>query len=279
MSFTIRPTGQALGAMVSGIDLGAEQSSETVAELNAALHAHVVLCFRDQDFTPMAFRDAARLFGEPVTQVNKHLDMADFSEIGFVSTENADIHGDGRAVIMGTTWHTDHSFTAVPPKATILYGVTIPESGGDTSFCDMRAAYASLPDALRARVDGLKAVHCYESHRSPRKMMKRTAAEIAATPEVIHPLARTYTPTGEKALYLSTTRLDRILGMDSEESDALLDELMTYADRPEFHYHHRWRVGDMVIWDNRCSMHHANADYGDAKRVLQRIMIEGELPI
>ncbi len=278
MTHIIRTLADALGAEVTGIDLGTPLSEKTAAALNDALHEHVVLCFRDQRFTPALFGAAARVFGEPIEQTNRHLDLPDFPEIGIISTENADIHGDGRTMIMGTTWHTDHSFTMRPPKATILYGVTIPQRGGDTCFANMRAAYASLPNTLRARVDGLKAVHRYESHRSPRKMMERSAAEIAATPEVVHPLARTYPPTGEKALYLSTTRLDRIVGMASDESDRLLDDLMAYADRPDLHYRHKWRVGDMVIWDNRCSMHHANADYGDHKRVLHRIMIAGDVP-
>jgi len=196
-----------------------------------------------------------------------------------ISSEVADVYGDGKRHPQGTTWHTDHSFTARPPKATILYAITVPSQGGDTSFCNTRAAYAELPAATRARVDALSAVHCYESHRSPRRMLVRTAEEVEETPEVVHPLARTYPPTGEKALYLSTTRLDRIADMAPEESDALLDDLLAFADRPHFHYHHKWRPGDMVIWDNRCSMHHANDDYGNEKRLLHRIMIEGETPV
>jgi taurine dioxygenase len=279
MSFTIQPSGDALGAIVTDIDLGNAQSAETVAALNDALHTHIALCFRDQDLTPATFAAAGRRFGEPIVQTSRHLDLPEHPEVGTISSESVDVHGDGRKMITGTTWHTDHSFTARPPKATTLYGVTIPTRGGDTSFCNMRAVYAALPNALRARVDGLRGVHCYESHRAPGKLMQRSAAEIAATPDVTHPLARTYPPTGEKALYLSTTRLDRIVDMDLEASDELIDELMTYADRPEFHYHHQWRAGDMVIWDNRCAMHHANADYGNEKRVLHRVLIEGEVPI
>ncbi len=279
MSVSMRRIGESMGAEVTGLDLRDDSSPETIAMLNDALHEHIVLCIRDQHFTPAQFLAAAKLFGEPVHQVNKHLDVTGFDEVGVISSEVTDVHGDGKRHPQGTTWHTDHSFTAKPPKATILYAITVPETGGDTSFCNTRAAYAALPDATRRRVDELQAVHRYESSRSPRKVLVRTSSEVEATPEVVHPLARTYPPTGEKALFLSTTRLDRIVEMDRAESDALIDDLMTYADRPEFHYHHQWRVGDMVIWDNRCSLHHANADYGDQARLLHRVMIEGEVPV
>jgi len=214
-----------------------------------------------------------------VEQKNKHLNLEGLPEVGILSSEDKDIHGTGKRTIRGQTWHSDHSFTARPPKATILYSIVTPATGGETSFCNTRAAYKALPEATKRRIDGYKAIHSYESSRSPRPMMGRTEEETAETPDVVHPLVRRHPPTGTKALFLSTTRLERIVGLDRAESDALIDELMGHVTQPQFLYDHVWRVGDMVIWDNRCSLHHANANYPlDAKRLLHRILIEGEVP-
>ncbi|MDH3700746.1 MAG: TauD/TfdA family dioxygenase [Alphaproteobacteria bacterium] len=280
MTATINPLSDVMGAEATGIDLRTPPDDRTLSTLTDALHRHVVLCIRDQSLEPDAFVKAARLFGAPVRQVNKYLNFPDQPEIGMLSSDDRDVVGTGKRVIRGTTWHTDHSFTAQPPKATILYALVVPESGGETSFCNMRAAYDALPEQTKRRLDGLKAVHTYQSSRSPRKMMKLTEDEKEALPEVVHPLVRTHPATGAKALYMSTTRLERIAGLERAESDALIDELLTHATKPEFQYDHVWQAGDMVIWDNRCSMHHANANYPlDAKRLLHRIILEGEIPV
>jgi len=279
MAATINPLSDIMGAEATGVDLRTPPDDRTLNALTDALHQHVVLCVRDQSLEPDDLVKAARLFGNPVRQVNKYLNFPDQPEIGMLSSDDRDVVGTGKRVIRGTTWHTDHSFTAQPPKATILYALVVPESGGETSFCNMRAAYEALPEQTKRRLDGLKAVHTYESSRSPRKMMKLTDDEKEALPEVVHPLVRTHPSTGAKALYMSTTRLERIVGLERAESEALIDELLAHATRPEFQYDHVWRAGDMVIWDNRCSMHHANANYPlDAKRLLHRIILEGEIP-
>lgn len=280
MQLSIKPIADIMGAEVTGLDLREPLDGATVDALNDAFHEHIVLCIRDQDFTPGEYAAAARLFGNPVQQVNKHLNFPDLPEIGVLSSEDRDVHGSGGRTIRGQTWHTDHSFTARPPKATILYSIVTPETGAETSFCNMRAAYEALPEETKRRIDGYTAIHSYESSRSPRPMMGQTMEEKSATPDVVHPLVRQHLPTGKKALFMSTTRLERIVELDRAESDALIDDLMAHATRPRFLYDHEWRVGDMVIWDNRCSMHHANANYPlDAKRLLQRIIIEGEAPV
>jgi taurine dioxygenase len=280
MALAIEPLGETMGAAVTGLDIAAAPDAGTVAELNDAFAEHIVLCIRGQTLTPGQLLAAARLFGTPEVQINSRLNAETLPEIGILSSEDTDALGNGKRVIRGTTWHTDHSFKAVPPKATLLYALVVPESGGDTSFCNTRDAYEALPDETRARIDGLKAVHSYESSRSPNRMLVRSAAEVAETPDVVHPLVRQHLPTGRKALFLSTTRLESILGLDRAESDALVDDLLTHATQPRFVYHHKWRPGDLVIWDNRCSMHHANADYPlDAKRLLHRVILEGEKPV
>lgn len=280
MQLSIKPIADSMGAEVTGLDLREPLDQATVDALNDAFHEHIVLCIRDQEFTPEQYVAAARLFGTPVQQTNKHLNFPELPEIGVLSSEDRDVHGTGERIIRGQTWHSDHSFTARPPKATILYSIVTPETGAETSFCNTRAAYEALPAETKKRIDGYRAIHSYESSRSPRPMMGQTDAEKSETPDVVHPLARRHLPTGKKALFMSTTRLERIVDLNRAASDALVDELMAHVTQPQFLYDHEWRVGDMVIWDNRCSMHHANANYPlDAKRLLHRIIIEGETPV
>jgi taurine dioxygenase len=279
MALEIRPLGETMGAEVTALDLNDGLGPDTIGALNDAFAEHIVLCVRNQDFTPKQYADAARLFGEPDIQLNESFNFPDLPELGVISSDDKDELGTGKRVIRGTTWHTDHSFREAPPKATMLYALVVPETGGDTSFCNTRAAYEALPAATKRRIDGLKAVHTYEASRSANKMVKLSADEARKTPDVVHPLVRKHLPTGRNALYLSTTRLERIIGLDRAESDALIDELLAHATQPRFQYHHRWRPGDLVIWDNRCSLHHANADYPlEAKRLLHRIILRGERP-
>lgn len=279
MALEIRPLGETMGAEVTALDLNDGLGPDTKDALNDAFAEHIVLCVRNQDFTPKQYADAARLFGEPDIQLNERFNFPDLPELGVLSSDDRDELGTGKRVIRGTTWHTDHSFREVPPKATMLYALVVPETGGDTSFCNTRAAYEALPAATKRRIDGLKAVHTYEASRSANKMVKLSADEARKTPDVVHPLVRKHLPTGRNALYLSTTRLERIIGLDRAESDALIDELLAHATQPRFQYHHKWRAGDLVIWDNRCSLHHANGDYPlEAKRLLHRIILRGERP-
>ncbi|MCG8548322.1 MAG: TauD/TfdA family dioxygenase [Alphaproteobacteria bacterium] len=279
MSLAIRSLSPVMAAEVTGVDLrDPALDADTIARLNDAFHENIVLCIRDQAFEPAQFAAAAGVFGSPVRQFNDSLNFPALPEIGVLSSDDRDVHGTGKRVIRGTTWHTDHSFTAHPPKATILYAIAVPEKGGATSFCNMRAAYQALPDDTKARIDGLQAVHAYESSRSPKKMLTLTENEQAEVPDVVHPLVRDHAPTGTKSLYMSTTRLERIVGMDRPKSDALIDALIAHATQPQFLYDHQWRPGDMVIWDNHCSMHHANADYPlEAKRLLHRIILSDDL--
>ena len=143
----------------------------------------------------------------------------------------------------------------------------------------MRAAYDALSDAMKQRIDGLRAIHAYDTQRARNRPSARTPQEIAETPDVEHPLVRTHPDNGRKALYLNFNRLDRIVGMDRAGSDALLDELAAHTRKPEFHYAHKWAVGDAVIWDNRATMHRVDVDYPMGEtRVMQRVLIEGDRP-
>ena len=166
----------------------------------------------------------------------------------------------------------------MPPKATALHPVSLPSSGGDTQYVNMHNAYDDLPAAMKRRIDGLRAVHVWESKYSPRKMrpLARQSSE-ALPPPGIHPIVRLHPENGRKALYLNPVRMESIPGMPDDEALALIKELMAHATQKKYEYRHQWRYGDMVIWDNRSVMHQANGDYDmNETRHLYRLMIVGE---
>ncbi|MDA0655994.1 MAG: TauD/TfdA family dioxygenase [Proteobacteria bacterium] len=287
MTLQTQPLSDVMGAEALGIDLKGTLDDATIEALNDALHKHTVLCIRDQSFKGEGaeFAEATeRVFGPLAPQENMEKIDGKPPVVATISSEDYDTRGSGKRIVRAVTWHTDHSFEECPPRATVLYATEVPTKGGATSFCNMRKAYRELADETKNRIAGLTGLHKYRSDRNPNKAPsirlsdeEEVRSKFSGVPQ---PLVRTYIPTGEKALYLSTTRLESIIGMARTESDALLDSLMAHADQPQFHYHHQWRVGDMVIWDNRCSMHRANADYPDEdRRFLYRTMVKGEIPV
>jgi len=281
MAMEITPLSDVLGAEVTGLDLKKDLDAGAITALNAALAEHIVVCVRDQNMDADEFLDVTARFGKLMTHTNKHLVDNDRPALNWITSEDRDIHGSGKVVYRGATWHTDHSYMPVPPKATVLYAVTVPKSGGDTSFCNLRKAYAALSDETKQKLDGLRALHVYRSSRSPRKtFIALSEEEKKTTPETEQPLVRFHVEAEAPNLFLSTTRLECIVGLPREESDALLDELFAHADDPQFHYDHKWQTGDYVMWDDRSSMHHANPDWVEGeKRFLYRTMVEGEKPV
>jgi taurine dioxygenase len=275
----ITPLSRHTGAEVRGIDLRAPVDDATRARLNRAFVEHAVLAIRDQTLGAPEFLQAMRLFGEIFPQHNPRFQVPECPLIHYIS--NQDKYEDGTVYIPGEGYHTDHSNDAMPPKATALHAVKLPNSGGDTQFVNMCEAYAALPQQMRARIDGLEARHVYQSRHSARKLMslpdeKRNA--IAAF--VIHPLVRTHPETGRKTLYINPIRIDSIVGMDDADALPLLDELLAHATQPRFEYRHKWKSGDVVIWDNRCLLHKANGDYPvDQVRYLYRLMLKGDTPV
>lgn len=278
MALLIQPLGGALGAEVVGFDLKRDLNADTIVAINQAWSDYVVLCFRDQHLTPQEFVTLARMFGEPVKQLVKHKEFSlpDAPEVGILSSDHRDAVT-GKRVYQGGSWHSDHSHVPMPPRGTMLYALQIPEQGGDTCFTNQRAAYKALSEARKQAIAGLKAVHVYESKYTPRKMPTRTEEEKALSPGASHPLARTHPPSGEKAIYLNPIRTEAIEGMSEEKAQELLNELLDHSTQPQFQYAHKWRLHDVIIWDNRCSLHAATFDYDLSKeRRMHRIMIQGE---
>jgi alpha-ketoglutarate-dependent taurine dioxygenase len=273
MNFRSERLGGHMAAAVEGLDLNELPDPATRASLLDLMHENLVLCIRGQKLAPQAFRDAMAQFGAPLPRKQlAHTDEC--AEVSIISSEDRDTLGDGRKIVNGASWHTDDSFMREPCSLTMLYGGIVPSRGGDTQFTNMYAAYEALAPETKARIAGLQVIHKYQSSRQTNRVSRRPASEMKAMPEAIHPLVRTHPATGRKALYLNANRMEQIVGLERAESDALLDELIAHAIEPRFQYRHVWRQGDVVIWDNRCTMHKANADYPDGeRRLMHRVVV------
>jgi taurine dioxygenase len=272
------PTGAALGAEVRNVDLR-QIDAATFAALHRAWLDNSVLLFRDQRLTDAGLIAFSRRFGDldwaPVQETGRRF-VEGMPEIYIVSNviENGQPIGSlgaGEAV-----WHTDMSYLEQPPKASMLYALEVPPTGGNTSFCSMYAAYDSLPAMLRARVGDLSIKHdgTYNSGGYLRQGV--TASDDPRTsPGTVHPLVCTHPETGRHLLYLGRRRNAYLMGLPLAESEALLDELWAYTERPELAWEHLWRVGDLVLWDNRCTMHRRDPFDARARRIMHRTQIKG----
>jgi taurine dioxygenase len=278
VSFTVTPLTDHTGAEVIGLDFTQPIDIETRAALNHAFAERHVLVMRDQHFTPEQFKAAAQLFGELQAHDKKERHVAGHPDVEYISNDEM---VDGKRIIPGETFHTDHSNHPRPPKATTLFAVELPTSGGDTQYVNMHDAYDDLPEATKREIDGLKAVHVYQSKYSPRSL--GTISEESRRnlpPPGIHPLVRTHPENGRKALFLNPVRMESIVGIEDNEALALIDELMRHATQKKYEYRHKWRHGDWVMWDNRSVMHQANPDYDmRERRYLYRLLLKGETPI
>lgn len=273
MNYKLTPlTDHETGAEIEGLDLTAPVSPELRKALNAEFAKFHVLVFRDQKMEPPQFANAGQIFGELMSHHHKDVRVG-HPEVYVVCNEKTETG----YRIQGGSFHTDHSNHPIPPKATALHPVSLPTYGGDTQFVNMHNAYDDLPEAMKRRIAGLRAVHVFESRFSPRKLRpldEKSSRELP--PPGIHPLVRLHPENGRKALYMNPVRIEAIVGMPEKEALALVAELMAHATQKKYEYRHKWRYGDMVIWDNRSVMHQANADYDPSEyRYLYRIMLKG----
>lgn len=275
MSLIVTPIRSDFGAEVSGINLSEPQSAETRHQLNALLAQYAVLVFRDQTLSAPEFMAAAEIFGELMDQQLKKYVLPDYPMVGCNSTDDLP-RKNGKLQVRGENYHTDHSNERCPPKATTLHALQIPPSGGDTQFVDVRRAYDDLPDELKAKLKGLRSLHVHQSSRSPRELTKLSPEDLAKIPTALQPLVIRHPGSGRPALYLNTGRMEGVDSMDPDAGYALIEDLYQRATDARYEYRHKWRVGDMVIWDNQAVMHQANADYDpEQKRFLYRLMIKG----
>jgi taurine dioxygenase len=274
----IEKTDAALGAEVSGIDLRDLDQSAFDA-IHGAWLDYQVLVFRNLDLTDADLVAFSRRFGDldeaPVQETGRRF-VAGHPEIYVVSNvvENGvaiGSLGSGEAV-----WHTDMSYQLDPPKASALYAIEVPAEGGDTSFCSMYAAWDQLADRLQRRIAELRVKHdgTYNSGGYVREGVTPTD-DPRTSPGVLHPIVFVHPETGRRALYLGRRRNAYIEGLPLDESNALLDEIWALATRDAHTWRHRWRAGDLVLWDNRCTMHRRDAFDPSSRRVMHRTQIRG----
>ena len=275
----INPLGAHAGAEATGVDLRQPQDPETRKRLNDALIQHVALVVRDQQLDAHQFRAAMKNFGEPVEQ--NFTAYRHESEPFVNRISNTFPNKNGERVYHSNYWHTDHTNRVDPPSYTALYALELPKSGGgNTGIANMRAAYEALPAAMKARIDGLKTVNVFQGSASKKKSARYGVSPRAVEDKpVIHPLIRTHPENGTKAIYMHQGKVEQFVGMTPEDSQALIEELLEMAIRPEFIYRHKWRLGDLLIWDDRSTMHMAYADYDlNETRTLFRLLIKGDRP-
>lgn len=285
MPVAVRKSGAACGAEIA-IDLSQPIGEPTFAELEAAFHDNIVVCFRDQRLTPEQQVAFSRRFGELEVHIVKKYLLPDYPEILLVSNIRNEAGDHIGLADAGFTWHSDTSYRQQPSRCSLLYAKEVPYRDGvalgDTVFANCIAAYEALPETTKRRLAGLKAIHRYSSRRrvenSPRP--KLTAAQIAETPDIAHPIVRTHAYTGRKSLYITAGECVGIEGMPEHEALDLITELDAHCVRPEFLYRHKWRVGDLLMWDNTSAMHLAICDYAlQERRLMHRTTVIGEVPV
>ncbi len=266
-----------IGAEVTGIDLTKPVDADTRRRLNEAVVENIALVIRDQHLAPEQFLAAASLFGEPMEQHFTQYAVPGHPLVHKVSNRHTD--KTGTPVKNGASWHTDHTNHVRPPKNTCLYAVSLPDSGGGTSVVNMRAAYEALPEATKKRISGMKTVNVFKGSASGGTGTSAEAQAALKPVPILQPLVRTNPDNGTKALYFHPVKTENIVGMTPEDTQDFLDELLKQAIRPEFTYNHKWRLGDIFLWDNRSALHKANFDYDPSQhRLLYRVLIEGEVP-
>ena len=281
----VTPLPAPFGARVDGLDRAGEWDLATAAAVQQAFLKFHILVFPGGTMDPLGVLALARRFGEPVAPLNREKRLSDLPQVTRIdSTIKAiepgrDMLFHQQSAIRADEWHTDQSFLEKPVKATVLHAHEVPSRGGATWFCDTEAAYQALPEAKKQRLAGLQGVHGYDTKRARYRPAERSQEEIDESPDVVHPLVRTHPESGRKALYLNFNRLDRIVGLERGESDAILDELAAWVAQDRFIYRHAWSVGDAVVWDNRCTMHRVAYDQQPGeRRIMYRSVIAGDRP-
>jgi taurine dioxygenase len=265
----------ALGAEVYGVDLATPLSADIVAEIRAALLAHLVVFFRDQNLIVPQFLAFARSLGKPIEYplIKGLPDYPDVIEVTKLEHEKANFGG---------IWHSDTTYLGQPPMGSMLLAREVPPAGGDTLFANQYLAYETLSAGLRRMLDGVVAVNSSakaDATKTREDRVNKDGREDARQEYLAeHPAVRTHPETGRKALYVNVAHTVRFKDMTEEESAPLLDYLFRHQTRPEFTCRFPWRVGSLAFWDNRCTQHNPVNDYHGYRRVMHRITLAGEKP-
>ena len=283
LDIKVTPLAPACGAEIHSVDLARDLSAETIAAIKAAWAQYLVLVFRGQTITQQQQLDFAARFGElgerRVAQAPEELRsratgvLQDDPRVMLVSNMRVEGQPVG-AFGDGEMWfHIDSGYTRQPYKYTFLYAVELPSTGGHTMFSNMYRAYDAVPDPLKARLAGRKALHIHEYKRSAKV---EVPADLSRSLHYFHPVFITHPDTGKKTLFVDRLMTARIEGLSGEESDHILEQLYEIGERREFIYEHVWRLGDVVMWDNRCTIHARTWFPPEENRLLRRCTVTGE---
>ena len=273
VEFKVKPLSNLMGAQITGIELRNKISKETKAELLKAITNHLLVCIKGQKLSPSKLADVSRLFGKPKQYFVKDETVDDIPEVIVVSNRTRE----DKPKVYASHWHTDDSYRKKPATLTFIYPDILPENGGGTDFINCYSVYDDLPQELKIKIKKLRAVHKWQSRRNVSEVVKLTKEQEKDTPPVEHPLIRTHPMSNKKSVYINPNRIDHISGFNETDSDKLLDEIYEFSFQDKFQYRHNYEKGDLVIWDNRCTMHKANSDYDVSHlRIMHRVMLEGE---
>ena len=278
----IKKLNDVAGAEISGLDLSKSLSSKNRDAILSAFNEHHVLVFRSQTLSKKQQINFTQQFGELEEHVGR---LPDGSRYPIVHTVTNLDPVSGKPTTAPHThgnyfWHTDKSYHAVPSLMTLLYAVDVPQTGGDTLFCNMQLAYKALTDPEKESLKSLKAVHSWEASRRNTGNIPASEEQKREKPPVSHPLVRTHPVTTSKSLYLGM-HVGHIEGMAEEKSKRLLKNLLAKSTIERNIYRHSWQPGDLVIWDNRCLLHKADRNYDMSvhPRVLHRTVVRGTRPV
>ena len=280
---TVTPSGKALGAEVSGVDLTRPWPRSQAEAVAQAWSDHLVLRFRGhRGLSLQQLADFSRNFGTldkaPIkADPNGKVSPDDHPEITIISNVMVDGQAIGGLGSYEAVWHSDMTYNPVPPKGSALFAHEIPPSGGNTSFANMYRAYETLPPEVKRRADTLQCVHdASRNSAGELRMGFKDITDPLHTVGAVHPVVRTHPVTGKKCLFLGRRRNAYLVGLPVQESETLLDQLWAHAAKPEFVWEQVWQLGDIILWDNRCTMHRRDSFDATTRRLLYRTQIAGE---
>lgn len=269
----VHPVAGALGAEIRGVNVSGALDDAVIAEVRQAYLDHLVVFFRDQKVTPHEQLAFAKRFGEPM----EYPQLEGLPECPLITPVVKLAH---ERINFGGVWHSDTTYLAQPPMASMLYAVEIPPYGGDTIFANQYTAYETLSEGLRRALDGLVGVNTStkaEASKTREDRLKAAGVEMKVLTSE-HPVARTHPETGKKALYVNVAHTERFAGMTREESAPILGYLYHHQIRPELTCRFRWRPGSIAFWDNRAAQHNAINDYAGHRRLMHRVTLAGDRP-
>jgi alpha-ketoglutarate-dependent taurine dioxygenase len=283
----VRSLNPALGAEVRGVDMSKPMDPATFKELHDAWMQYLVIVFPEQHVTDEQHVAFTRNFGEPEIFHQSIIKSKRVREIFRVSNVDDDgklmppDHPTVRQLSAAQYWHTDSSYRTIPCTGALLHGVEVSRTGGETEFTNMYLVYEALPEKLKRQVEGRKARHDFDylSRYTGQTLKPMTPEERAAVPPVWQPMVRIHPVTRRKSLYISPIYNDEVEGMSPEAGKQLIAELAEFAGRPQFVYRHRWEPDDVLMWDNRCTMHQVTAFDPRERRVMHRTTVVGDAPV